>query len=151
MSSEWEQVLKGVISEILETMFFAVVEFDQIESERNSFEYGSEVELVSSKERILISLEVSKEFARMTTADFLGIGQDEVREDDIEDCMKELANMVGGGYFARSNNTEWRLGIPSARKIDTGAAVMPARPAGGLDFSFSGQPAGLARLVHLPV
>ena len=52
--------------------------------------------LTESDGRIVISLQVSEEFARMITANFLGIGEDQVKDDDIEDSMKELANMVGG-------------------------------------------------------
>ncbi len=150
MGSEWEQVLKEVISEVLETMFFAMVEFDQSEPGNHPFDYESEILLFNPEGQILISLQVSEEFARMTTADFLGIGQDQLKDDDIEDSMKELANMIGGGYHARIDDAKWELGIARAWKIDPGAPDS-AKTVAGLDFSFFGQPAGSAHLVQVPV
>jgi len=150
MGSEWEQVLKEVISEVLETMFFAVVEFEQGEASNHPFDYESEILLFNHEGKIVISLQVSEEFARMTTADFLGIGQDQVKDDDIEDSMKELANMIGGGYHARIDDAKWELGIPMARKIGPGVPDT-AKNVAGLGFGFFGQPAGSAHLVRLPV
>ncbi len=74
MASEWEPVLKDVISEVLETMFFAMVDFEECGHIDQSFEYGSEIDLCNHEGRIVISLQVSEEFARMITADFLGVG-----------------------------------------------------------------------------
>jgi len=106
MGSEWEQVLKEVISEVLETMFYAMVEFEQSATGNHPFDFESEILLTNSDGKIVISLQVSEEFARMTTADFLGIGQDQIKDDDIEDSMKELANMVGGLYHARIDDAK---------------------------------------------
>ena len=150
MRSSWEQVLKEVISEVLETMFYAMVEFEQSSPGSSPFDLESEIFLTNLDGKIVISLQVSEEFARMATADFLGIGQDQVKDDDIEDSMKELANMVGGLCQARIAGAKWELGIPVVRKID------PGRPDEGetvtcLDFGFLGQPAGSVRMVRLPV
>ncbi len=150
MASEWEQVMRDVISEVLETMFFAMVEFEQFEPGNRPFDYESEIHLLNHQGRIVISLQVSEEFARMITADFLGIRQDQVKDDDIEDSMEELANMAGGGYHARINDGNWQLGIPRAWKIDPGAPDT-AKAEARLDFGFLGQSAGSAYLVHLPV
>jgi len=136
-----------VISEVLETMFYAMVDFEQFEPWDHPFDYKSEIHLSNHEGRIVVSLQISEEFARMITADFLGIRQDQVKEDDIEDCMKELANMVGGGYHARINDTTWQLGIPRAWKIEPGAPDTD-KDAAGLGFGFMGQSAGLARLIR---
>jgi hypothetical protein len=148
MGSEWEQVLKAVISEVLETMFFAVVDFEHSGPGDHTFDFESEILLSSSEGKIVISLQVGEEFARMTTADFLGIGQDQVKEDDIEDTMKELANMIGGLYHAGIDDFKWELGIPRVWKIDQGVSDRSESFA-GLNFSFFGQPAGSVRLVRL--
>ena len=100
MALEWEQVLKDVISEVLETMFFAMVDFEEC-GPVQSFDYESEIHLLNHKGSIAITLRVSKEFATMLTADFLGIEEHQVNDDDLEDSLKELANMVGGGYHAQ--------------------------------------------------
>jgi hypothetical protein len=147
MASEWEQVLKDVISEVLETMFYSMVEFEQFEPPDHPFDYKSEIDLLNHEGRVVISLQVSEGFARMITADFLGIGENQVKEDDIEDSMKELANMVGGGYHARINDPNWQLGIPMAWKIEPGAPDTH-KDAPGLGFGFLGQAAGLAQLIR---
>ena len=91
-----------------------------------SFDYESEIHLLNHEGRIAISLRVSEEFARMITANFLGIEENQVNDDDLEDSLKELANMVGGGYHAHINDAGWQLGIPRVWKIgvdeaDTGS------------------------------
>lgn len=149
MASEWEPILKDVISEVLETMFFAMVEFEGYGDEGDPMEYQSEVHLYSLNGRIVISLQVTSEFARMITADFMGIEQCQLKDDDIEDSLKELANMVGGGYHARVNDANWQLGIPVASRIDSGVREIP-ESATRLDFGFLGQPVGSAFLVRLP-
>jgi hypothetical protein len=132
-------------------MFFAVVEFEEGPPGDTPFDFESEIVLVNSDEKIVISLRVSEEFARMVTADFLGIGQDQAKNDDVEDTVKELTNMVGGLYHAKLNNAKWELGIPRVCKIDPGAPDDMDKNHAGLDFGFLGQPAGSAHLAHLPV
>jgi hypothetical protein len=131
-------------------MFFAMVEFEQGVPGTHPFDFESEILLLKPDGKIVISLQVSEEFARMTTADFLGIGQDQIEDDDIEDSMKELANMIGGLYHARIDDAQWELGIPRAWKIDSDAPDT-AKSIPGLEFGFFGEPAGSINLVHLPV
>ena len=82
MALEWEQVLRDVISEVLETMFFAMVDFEEGGGAGRSFDYESEIHLLNHEGRIAISLRVSEEFARMITANFLGIEENQVKDDD---------------------------------------------------------------------
>jgi hypothetical protein len=148
MAFEQEQMLKDVISEVLETMFFAMVDFGEYGPGDGSFDYESEISLLNHTERIAISLQVSEEFARMITANFLGIEEDQVNDDDLCDSLKELANMVGGGYHARINNTGWHLGIPRSWKI--GPESMDTTHAEeGLVFAMFGEPAGSAVVNYL--
>ena len=114
-----------------------------------SFDYESEIQLLNHKGRIAISLQVSEEFARMITADFLGIEEHQVKDEDLEDSMKELANMVGGGYHARINDADWQLGIPRVWKIGVDE-VDTTQATAGLGFAFFGEPAGSAVLNYLP-
>ena len=78
MVLEWEQVLKDVISEVFETMFFAIVEFEKCGPADRSFDYESEIDLQNREGCIAICLQVSKEFARMITAGFLGVEEGQV-------------------------------------------------------------------------
>lgn len=149
MGFEWEQVLKDVISEVLETMFFAMVEFGECGAEDRSWDYESEIDLLNHKGRICISLRVGEEFAKMITANFLGIQEHQVAEDDLKDSLKELANMVGGGYQARITDGVWQLGIPRVCRIGPEATDATPRAA-ALGFAFFGQPAGSVVVNYLP-
>jgi hypothetical protein len=148
MALEWEQVLRDVISEVLEAMFFAMVDFEECGPVR-PFDYESEIHLVNHKGCIAISLRVSEEFARMLTANFLGIEEHQVNDDDLEDSLKELANMVGGGYHAHINDPDWQLGIPKVWKIGVEGVDTTQAPA-GLGFAFFGESAGSAVVNYLP-
>ncbi len=148
MALEWEPVLREVISEVLEAMFFAMVDFEESGPGR-PFDYESEIDLLNHKGRIAISLRVSEEFARMLTANFLGIEEHQVNDDDLEDSLKELANMVGGGYHALINDQDWQLGIPRVWKIGVEGADTTQAPA-GLAFAFFGESAGSAVVNYLP-
>jgi len=117
MTTQWKPVLRDVISEVLETMFFAFIDFEDGDSGDKYFDYGSVICLFNNTGRMEISLNMSSGFARMITANFLGINEDQVEEDDIQDSIKELTNMVGGGYHVRTSNTDYELGIPRAWRI----------------------------------
>ncbi|MEN6437945.1 MAG: chemotaxis protein CheX [Syntrophobacter sp.] len=147
MITQWEPILKDVISDVLETMFFAMVDFDE-DCEQRSFDYRSEICIVNHQGRIAISLCLSGAFARMITANLLGIDEEQVGEDDLRDTLRELTNMVGGSYHARMKNHEWSLGIPRAWKIEEMAGAEPG--ATGLRFSSYGEPIGAAALEFLP-
>jgi CheY-specific phosphatase CheX len=149
MISGWQEVLKDVISDVLETMFFSMVEFGDCGPADGGFDFGSEIQLLNHTGRTAISLRVSEIFARMITANFLGIEESQVTDDDLSDSLKELANMVGGGYHARIKEAGWRLGMPKVWKIDPGS-VDTTQLAGELDFGFFGEPAGSAVVNQLP-
>ncbi|MFZ2448387.1 MAG: chemotaxis protein CheX [Syntrophobacteraceae bacterium] len=149
MVEKWEPVLRDVISEVLETMFFSMVEFEE-EGEGHGFDYGSGIDIFNHNGRMEISLRVSREFARTITANLLGVNEDQVVEEDLEDTLKEFTNMVGGSYHARMKNSEWCLGIPRAWKIaPTGEA--PVHSGGGeVHFGCFGESMGSALLEFIP-
>jgi len=148
MIMQWEPILKEVISEVLETMFFALVEFD-VDSENRPFSYESEIYIFNHVGKIAISFQVSGEFARMITANLLGINEAQVKEEDLQDTLRELANMVGGNYQARMKDHNWRLGIPSARKLDEECGTHPGTTE--LIFGCFGEPMGAAAVKFMPV
>ncbi len=149
MVSEWEPVLKEVISEILETMFFAMVEFQDCGRGNRCFDYESEIELQNHEGSIAISLQLGEEFARIITAGFLGIEENQVQDEDLRDSVKELLNMIGGGYQARIDDAAWKLGMPRVWKIGPDLTHR-AQSAARLGFSFFEKPAGSAVLSYLP-
>ncbi len=149
MTIQWEPVLKDVISEVLETMFFAMVDFEETKSGDQPFEFESEIDLVNHNGRMAIHLKVSEAFAKTITANLLGIEEEQVNDDFLEDSLRELANMVGGGYHAHVNSTEWKLGIPKASRIAPDKKEADSTT-DVLRFEFFGEPAGTASLKFMP-
>jgi 23S rRNA C2498 (ribose-2'-O)-methylase RlmM len=85
----------------------------------------------------------------MITAGFLGVEENQVKDEDLLDSMKELVNMIGGGYSARINDAAWKLGIPRFRKIGPDP-TRRAQAAVRLVLSYLEEPVGSAVLSYLP-
>jgi hypothetical protein len=108
--------MRDAISKVLETMFFLVPEFQEIQS-TEAFQYKplsleSSITMASEAQNLRLLFRVTKDFVGLITANFLGVGQEEVTEEEMEDTLKELANMVGGDCLARLPANSWKLGIP---------------------------------------
>jgi CheY-specific phosphatase CheX len=122
-----------------------MVDFGEDESCESPIGYGSEIDLEGRQERVSISLRVSEEFARMITANFLGMQEDQISEDDLKDSLMELANMVGGGYQARISDRCRQLGIPRISALET-EGTDDTQSVAALNFAYFGEPAGSAFL-----
>jgi hypothetical protein len=130
-------------------MFFTIVDFEEGAPEDQPFDYESEIDLANDQGRIVISFRANKQFARTLTANFLGIEEDAVNENDLEDSVQELTNMVGGGYHSRMHDGHWQLGIPIVRT----AGIEPpnkTRATAGLRFATFGKSAGSVMINYLP-
>lgn len=143
MHKECHSAMKDAISEVFETMFFVMVDFpaDALEIEKDWCE--SRIGLYREKVRQQeIAFRFHKDFARMLTANLLSKREDGVAEDELEDAMKELANMVGGSYLSRLHQDAWELGIPHllspGKETDEGLRQ--------LSVSYFGAPAGEIRI-----
>jgi CheY-specific phosphatase CheX len=139
MVSQDRSAMKDAISEVLETMFFVYVDFGGDLSSKQFGDCESLVSLFNDAERVDISLRTSEEFARMISANLLGVEEGEVSQDDLEDTMKEFANMVGGNFKARiDSQNHWELGIPRFMTLTGLECVCRS----GLVFSCYGKPMG---------
>lgn len=134
--------MMDAISEVLEKMFFVSVDFDRGGAPEFSCRHESCISLSDGNRRIDLSFRVTDPFARLITANLLGVDEEEVTPDDMEDTMKELANMVGGNYQSRMKDSAWELGIPATGNSE-GDALAPETV---LSFAFLGDPAGLVGL-----
>jgi hypothetical protein len=130
-------------------MFFAMVDFEDRDAGDELFDYEAQICLFNHTGRMEISLSMGRAFAKMITANFLGINEDQVGEDDIQDTLKELTNMVGGGYHVRTSNTEYELGIPRAWSIAAREPTESRPQETGLIFGCFGEPVGSALLQFL--
>jgi hypothetical protein len=147
-----EEILKDVISEVFETMFFAAVAFEECEGAGLAFEYGSETRLENNEGCLVVAMRIGEKFARMIIANFLGIDEaraKHVDEEELVDCLRELSNMVAGGCHAHAGDSDWKLGIPVVWRTAGGHGDKTGEVF-QLCFTFSGEPAGAAALRYLP-
>lgn len=117
---QWQQKMKDVISELLETMFFISVDFG---SQHAGTVYCLESQICLARDMrcVGIHLRLTESFARAAAANFLGIDEEGVEWHDIEDVAKEMTNMIGGSYMLQMEGDRWSLGIPSAIRLTDGA------------------------------
>jgi len=120
MKIESQSMMKNVISEVLETMFFIMINFDGLNSSHRAYDFESRIDLCNESEKLQIGLCVREHFAKMVAANFVGKRDEEVENEEMEDVMKELANMVGGNYMSKIASKNWQLGIPSFGRFEGG-------------------------------
>ncbi|MDR3556830.1 MAG: chemotaxis protein CheX [Syntrophobacteraceae bacterium] len=147
-----EEILKDVISEVFETMFFMDVAFEECQGAGRAFEYESETRLENNEGCLVVAMRIGEKFARMISANFMGIDEartKDVDEDELVDCLRELSNMVAGGCHAHAGDSDWKLGIPRAWTTASGHGDATGEVF-HLCFTFSGEPAGSAALRYLP-
>jgi CheY-specific phosphatase CheX len=123
--------MRDAISNVLETMFFLSPEFSEGRNLRAfqqwPFFLESSITIASKVRALRLVFRVTKEFAGTITANFLGVEQEEVPLEEMEDTLKELANMVGGDCLVRLPADNWELGIPKIEqpKADADAYFAP--------------------------
>lgn len=146
MIAECRLTIKDAISNVMETMFFSIPEFidssgDLFGEDRRLY-CESSIELRSEDSEHEIRIQATKEMALMVTANFLGVYESEVDAGDLEDAMKELANMVGGDYLARIAPIRWQLGLPQFRLHSFDKAIEEDETSVSIDLLFDGEAQG---------
>ena len=112
------KTFKEAISNVLETMFFQPVQF--VDSKCNLLEWFPDKQSLvgatlsfsgplAGSFYLLIPVTVVKEI----TANFLGLEQEEIHEEQRGDTVKEATNMIGGRMFSLFDRKgAFQLGIP---------------------------------------
>lgn len=118
MRADIMKKMKDAISNVLETMFFLPTEIlDRDISLQQWLAHekallGSQIHFhgsLSGSTYLLVPEEVAGEI----TANFLGLGEGEVTEEQKKDTVKEAINMIGGQLLSLLDSEgAFRLGIP---------------------------------------
>ena len=131
MNPQCQTAMKDAIFKVLETMFFATPLFEDADEpkpgENLPYKYESCIEIRADEKVITLFCLSSDRFARMITADFLGVSEDQLSPQEIADAMKELANMVAGELAGRLGEGDWRLSIPAFEEIKAAARPYPGK------------------------
>jgi hypothetical protein len=139
MKMEPRLAMVKAISEVLETMFFVSVDFAEWHPPSHACYCDSKVLIYDHKQIIDIRFRLAAEFAKMAAANFLGLDEEEVQDEDLADVMRELANMVGGDFLGRLGGGQLQLGIPSFEPFEGKMDTVPSK----VELSFMGDFAGV--------
>lgn len=149
---QYSMMMRDAISNVLETMFFLVPVFEEAKDLQDPrlgpFLLDSTINLKGDTQCLTLLVRATRAFASTLTANFLGVGQEEVAPEEMEDTLKELANMVGGDCLARLPADNWQLGIPKIEPPRTNSEEYLAPHMYSLVLSLDEE---LMALIHLYV
>lgn len=139
MAMEPRLAMMKAISEVLETMFFVSVDVADWDPPPNTVYRDSKIQIFNHAKAIELRFRLAADFARMAAANFLGIDEEEIQEEDLDDVMRELANMVGGNFLDRLDEDGFHLGIPSFEAYEGEMEAVSSR----VQLAFMGDFAGV--------
>lgn len=127
------------ISDVLETMFFLTIDFEDTTPDGQVGLCEARIPIRLGGGELTVDLSVAEDFARMAAANFLGVDDDKVDDSEVMDVVREMANMVGGGFIEQAGDNGARLGIPTFRRAEGEIGEHKE----GVPFSFMGDFAGV--------
>ena len=110
---EWAVVMRSAISDVMETMFFTMLEFDGTHPDDWHAFCQSNIIVTDRDQEVRFHFQASEPFAKSLTANLTGAVEETVAPEELEDTMRELANMVAGNIIAQTPEHEWSLGLPT--------------------------------------
>lgn len=125
MDGNWREAMRVAISEVLETMYFTDVVFQQKGPMEDFPGWNAAIEVRSAQQSTTVRLNLgfAEFFARELAANMLGLHPDELPDEDVRDALQELANMVAGSCVVLLGPESWHLGLPLAHE---GLVTRPA-------------------------
>ena len=103
--------IRKAISEVLETMFFLSIDFEDQAPEGRFWLCEARIPVWVENGEMNVALRMVEDFARMAAANFLGVDDDRVEDGEVADVVREMANMVGGVFIENAGDSSARLGI----------------------------------------
>lgn len=135
----YQAPMMRAISEVLETMFFLSIDFEDRSLNGLAGPCEARIPVWLDGLEFSIALRVADDFARMAAANFLGVDEDKVEDVEVMDVVREMANMVGGGFIQKAGDCDSRLGIPTFSRLQGESGENGE----GVPFSFMGDFAGV--------
>ncbi len=126
MEKTWTKALRDSISEVFSTMFFLVPDEDTSLAQSlagNQAKGWLEgwLEVIQQEETVKVWVWAPPELVKELAANILSLDPDGITADDMIDAFKEMLNMVVGRLLTLvDTNSEWRMGLPNARHLETG-------------------------------
>lgn len=119
--------LKSATFETFEKMFFIFLEFCEADqAARPAYTYAAGISFKGLLNGA-VTIRYSKEFLTAMVCNLLGLGEEEITAQHLEDCAKEGINIVCGNFLAKlSSEKALDLSIPvyypDARKLEAAGA-----------------------------
>ncbi|MGQ9687500.1 MAG: chemotaxis protein CheX [Desulfobaccales bacterium] len=111
--------LKAATFEVLETMFFI---FPENPEEDGTIFQGQGLRAwvpVKGPKNFRVGITVPVALAKEMAANFLGLEKDEIKPDNLEDVVKETANMVAGSFLTKERAPQaFQLGNPEVFRLN---------------------------------
>jgi chemotaxis protein CheY-P-specific phosphatase CheC len=112
--------LKAVTFEVLETMFYLFPEsLEEGEAMPSRGPYLRSWVSIAGPQSIRIGLLVPQSLARKMAANFLGTGEEEIYQQEMEDILKEATNMMAGAFLSKMEaSAAFKLQTPEAQWLE---------------------------------
>ncbi|MBI4796917.1 MAG: chemotaxis protein CheX [Deltaproteobacteria bacterium] len=103
--------------EVLETMYYLFPEtLEEGEVVPSKGPYLRSWVAIAGPQSIRIGLLVPQSLARKMAANFLGTGEEEIYQPEMEDILKETTNMMAGAFLSKMEaSTAFKLQTPEAQ------------------------------------
>ena len=111
LMKEVKETMRAAIFDVFEKMFYVFLE--SVGDECSDYDMGAAIKF-SGAQKGELKILASEGLAKNMVQNLLGLEEKEITERDIEDCIKEAANMICGNYLGRLDQTKvFDLTIPS--------------------------------------
>lgn len=111
--------LKAVTFEVLETMYYLFpesLEDGEVMPTKGKGPYLRSWVAIAGPQSIRIGLQVPQSLARKMAANFLGTGEEEIYQPEMEDVLKETTNMMAGAFLSEMGaSAAFKLLTPEAQ------------------------------------
>jgi len=108
---EMKETMRAAIFDVLERMFYVFLE--PVDDEFSGYDTGAAIQFSGALKGELKIL-ASEGLAESMVQNLLGIEQKKINEQDVEDCLKEAANIVCGNFLGRLDQSKvFNLSVPS--------------------------------------
>ena len=108
---EVKETMRAAIFDVFEKMFYVFLE--PVGDECSDYDIGAVIQY-SGAQKGELKILASEGLAKSMVQNLLGLKEEEITDKDIEDCIKEAANMICGNYLGRLDQTKvFDLTIPS--------------------------------------
>jgi CheY-specific phosphatase CheX len=95
--------MMAAIFDVFEKMFYVFLEPVNDENPKYDMEASIHFNGVSQGE---VKVFVSEQLAKVMVQNLLGLEEGDIAEKDIEDCIKEAANMICGNFLGKLDQTK---------------------------------------------